>query len=87
MKRLIEAARNLFQGRASAKSELRRNAEKALAMKREAGPQTHIPDHHTSHDGGVKSGQVGYSDTSIGKQSTYASNLKRSHNARVGDGR
>lgn len=100
MLRLILAARNAFRSRksrtsepepsgphSSGKSDLRQNAEKALAMKQAAGPQTHIPDHRTSHTGGVGGGQVGYSDTAIGKEPTYASNLKRSHNARSGDGR
>jgi len=87
MLRFVEAAKNALRARMSQKSELRRNAEKALAMKREAGPQNHIPEHRTSHNGGVGSGQIGYTDTGIGKESTYASNLKRSHNARVGDGR
>jgi hypothetical protein len=95
MLRLILAVKNAFRARkpgtsgseASGKSELRQNAEKALAMKQAAGPQTHIPDHRTSHTGGVAGGQVGYSDTAVGKEPTYASNLKRSHNARVGDGR
>jgi hypothetical protein len=84
---MILAARNALRARSAGKSELRRNAEKALAMKQAAGPQTHIPEHRTSHDGGVAGGQVGYSDTAVGKEPTYTSNLKRSHNARVGDGR
>jgi hypothetical protein len=69
----------------SGKSTLQENAEKALRMKQEAGPQTHIPEHQTSHDGGVQGGQVGYTDTGVGQESTYTSNLKRSHNARSGD--
>ena len=67
------------------KSELQHNAEKALRMKNDAGPQTNIPEHQTSHEGGVQGGQVGYSDTAVGREPTHASNLKRSHNARVGD--
>ena len=73
-------------GTSGGKSELQQNAEKALRMKNEAGPQTSIPEHQTSHDGGVQGGQVGYSDTAVGQESTYTSNLKRSHNARSGDG-
>jgi hypothetical protein len=84
---ILDKAKNLLRGGGSGKSDLRQNAEKALRMKRQAGPQTHIPEHHTSHDGGVKAAQVGYSDTGVGKESTYTSNLKRSHNARVGDGK
>ena len=66
-------------------SALEANAKKALRMKQEAGPQTHIPEHRTPHEGGVQGSQVGYSDTALGKESTYTSNLKRSHNARTGD--
>ena len=67
------------------KTELQRNAERALRLKQEAGPQTQIPEHRTSHQGGVQGPQVGYTDTMLGKESTYTSNLKRSHNARTGD--
>ena len=69
----------------SGKSHLQQNAEKALRMKQDAGPQTHIPEHQTSHEGGVQGGQVGYTDTAVGREPTHASNLKRSHNARTGD--
>lgn len=65
--------------------DLRRNAEKALRMKDAAGSQTRIPPHRTAHQGGVQGPQVGYSDTVLGKEATYTSNLKRSHNARSGD--
>ena len=71
--------------RASGTSTLQENAEKALRMKQEAGPQTNIPEHQTSHEGGVQGGQIGYTDTGVGRESTYTSNLKRSHNARTGD--
>ena len=67
------------------KSQLQSNAEKALEMKREAGPQTNIPEHQTSHEGGVQGSQVNYSDTGVGQEPTYTPNLKRSHNARSGD--
>jgi hypothetical protein len=70
----------------SRKSDLQKNAEKALHMKAEAGSQTQIPAHQTSHEGGVPGTQTGYTDTALGKESTYTSNLKRSHNARTGDG-
>jgi hypothetical protein len=65
--------------------DLRRNAEKALRMRKAAGPQTRIPAHRTAHQGGVQGPQIGYSDTALGKEATYTSNLKRSHNARTGD--
>ena len=67
------------------KTTLQENAEKALQMKREAGPAAHIPEHQTAHEGGVHGSQVGYSDTAVGKEPTYTPNLKRSHNPRTGD--
>lgn len=67
------------------KSDLQRNAEKALEMKQAAGPQTKIPEHQTAHEGGVKGPQVNYTDTVLGKEPTGTPNLKRSHNARSGD--
>lgn len=66
-------------------SQLQANAAKALRLKDEAGPQTTTPSHRTAHRGGVQGPQIGYSDTRLGKEATYTSNLKRSHNARSGD--
>jgi hypothetical protein len=84
MSGIIDKAKSLLGGEGE-KSQLQQNAEKALHMKQEAEPQAHIPEHQTSHQGGVQGSQVGYSDTAIGKEPTYTSNLKRSHNARTGD--
>lgn len=67
------------------KSDLQLNAEKALEMKRHAPPTAQIPEHQTSHQGGVKGPQVNYTDTALGVEPTYTPNLKRSHNARSGD--
>ena len=72
--------------RPSHEGTLQENAAKALRMKQDAGPQTNIPEHQTSHEGGVREPQVGYTDTAVGREPTHASNLKRSHNARSGDG-
>ena len=90
MTNILERARAVLGGgetneAAGGKSALQENAAKALRMKQEAGPQTSIPEHQTSHEGGVHGGQVGYTDTGVGQESTYTSNLKRSHNARTGD--
>ncbi len=88
---IIERAKAWFGGgqsqtsQSGGKSTLQQNAEKALQMKRDAGPQTNIPEHQTSHTGGVQGGQVGYTDTAVGQEPTYTPNLKRSHNARSGD--
>ncbi|WP_375459985.1 hypothetical protein [uncultured Enterovirga sp.] len=85
MSEIIDKAEDPLGSGDAGKSQLQVNAEKALEMKREAGPDAHIPEHQTSHEGGVQGGQVGYTDTAVGKESTYASNLKRSHTARTGD--
>jgi hypothetical protein len=69
----------------SDKSELQRNAEKALEMKQQAPPTAQIPEHQTSHEVGVAEGQVNYPDTAVGPKPTSTPNLKRSHNARSGD--
>jgi len=54
MRNIIDKAKNWFRGARSGKTALRMNAEKALQMKRDAGVQTHVPNHQTPHDGGVK---------------------------------
>jgi hypothetical protein len=72
-------------GRGVDKSDLQHNMEKALRMKQEAGPQTNIPEHQSSREGGVQGGQVNYTDTQLGPEPTYTPNLKRSHIARSGD--
>jgi len=61
------------------------NAEKAFRMKQEAGPQTKIPEHRTSNEGAIQGGQIGYTDTAIGREGTFTENTGRSHGARVGD--
>jgi hypothetical protein len=85
MANLFTRATEWVRNRASRKSELQKNAEKALRMKREAGPSKNIPEHQTPHQGGVRGPQVGYSDAAVGKQPTSTPNLKRSHNPRSGD--
>lgn len=73
------------QKRSDANTTLQANARKALDLKNQAGPANHGPPHLTSHQGGVKKGQVGRTDTAVGKEPTQTPNLKRSHNARTGD--
>ena len=85
MLNVIDKAKSWFLGGRAKQTQLQKNAAKALQLKQAAEPLAHIPDHQTSHEGGVKGPQVGYSDTALGKESTYTSNLKRSHNARSGD--
>ena len=81
----IDTIRNWMGARSNRKSALQENMEKALRMKQEAGPQTNIPDHVTSHEGGVRGSQIGYTDTAVGKEGTFTENTGRSHGARVGD--
>ncbi|HEY8580778.1 MAG TPA: hypothetical protein VIL72_12885 [Beijerinckiaceae bacterium] len=68
-----------------ANEELKANARKALEMKEQAAAQPGAPPHRTEHVGGVPGPQKGMTDTSLGREGTYEANLKRSHNARVGD--
>lgn len=57
----------------------------ALRRKTEAEPEPGAPEHRTSVDGGVSGGQVGATDTRVGKEGTWTENTGRSHGARVGD--
>jgi len=82
---MLDRIRSWLERRRSGKTPLQQNMEKALQLKQEAGPQTNIPEHQTSHVGGVQGPQVDYSDTAVGKEPTYTPNLKRSHVARSGD--
>lgn len=82
---LMDSVRNWLGPRFGGKSKLQQNMEKALRMKKEAGPQTNIPEDHTSHTGGVGEPQMNYTDTALKKEGTYTPNTSRSHNARVGD--
>jgi len=70
----------------SAKStDLQENAAKALKMKDQSGPRTTIPDHCTSHEGGVQKGQIDSTDMAAGKEGTFVENLSRSRGARTSD--
>jgi hypothetical protein len=74
------------KGRAARATEtLKANAEKALRMKQDAGPQTHIPEHQTAHEGAIRGGQINYTDTALGKEGTFTENTGRSRGARSGD--
>ena len=66
-----------------AREELKANAEKALRMKQEAGPQTHIPDHQTANEG-MDPHRVEL-DASRGREAGFTPQLKRSKVARSGD--
>jgi hypothetical protein len=64
---------------------LKANAEKALRMKRKAGSQTSVPEHEAAGTGAIHEGEVGMTDSGVGRESTWTANLKRSHSARTGD--
>ena len=67
-----------------AREELKANAEKALRMKQEAGPQTNIPEHQTAHDGMHQDPHRVELDRS-GREGDFTPQLKRSKVARSGD--
>ncbi len=74
-----------FNRRGGKGGDLKQNMEKALAMKQAAGPQTNIPEHQTSHEGGVSGQQFSMTDRDAGSQGSYQPQLKRSRVARSGD--
>ena len=67
------------------KSDLQKNMEKALEMKRAAGPQTTTPEHRTAHEGEVQGQQMSMTDRDAGSEGSYQPQLKRSRVARSGD--
>ncbi len=72
---MFDRIRSWFEARRGGKTPLQQNMEKALQMKREAGPQTNIPEHQTEHERGVQGSQVNYSGTAVGKEPTYIEGL------------
>jgi hypothetical protein len=68
-------------------TELKANAEKALAMKREAEAKegSHIPPHRTAHEGMRPANDPNADDVARDAEGTYTSQLKRSGVARSGD--
>ena len=69
-----------------AREELKANAEKALRMKQEAGPQTKIPEHQTSHEGMHQQDPHPVEvDATRGREAGFTPQLKRSKVARSGD--
>jgi hypothetical protein len=66
-----------------AREELMSNAEKALRMKQEAGPQTSIPEHQTAHGG--MNPKTTNEDHIPAREGFNTPELKRSRVARSGD--
>ncbi|MGO4388022.1 hypothetical protein AB4Y85_10825 [Microvirga sp. 2YAF29] len=65
-----------------AREELKANAEKALRMKQEAGPATHIPQHQTTHEGMQDHHHV---EVDRARDAGFTPQMKRSKVARSGD--
>ncbi len=68
-----------------AREELKANAEKALRMKQEAGPQANIPEHQTSHESMHQDPHRVEVDATRGREAGFTPQLKRSKVARSGD--
>ena len=67
------------------KSDLQKNMEKALEMKKAAGPQTNIPEHQTANEGMPANVQFGMTDRDAGSEGSHQPQLKRSQVPRSGD--
>jgi hypothetical protein len=67
-----------------AREELKANAEKALRMKQEAGPQANIPEHQTSREGMHHDPHRVEVETSR-RAADFTPQMKRSKVARSGD--
>ncbi len=66
-----------------AREELMSNAEKALRMKQEAGPQTNIPEHQTAREGMTP--KTTNEDHIPAREGYFEPELKRTKVARSGD--
>ncbi len=67
------------------KSELQKNMEKALHMKKDAGSAAHIPEHRTESHGMKPAHDPEMSDATRGAEAGFTPQLKRSRVARSGD--
>jgi hypothetical protein len=65
-------------------ADLRANAEKALRMKQEAGPQANIPPHQTANPG-MQSANVNTDVSRQSQEGAFEPQLKRTKVARSGD--
>ncbi len=68
-----------------ARNELKANAEKALAMKRESGVGAAIPPHQTAHEGMRPANDSLVNDATRAAEAGFTPQLKRSRVARSGD--
>ena len=72
-------------GAGRGESELQRNMEKALHMKKDAGSSAHIPEHRTEGHGMKPAHDPEMSDATRGAEAGFTPQLKRSRVARSGD--
>ncbi len=67
------------------KSKLQKNMEKALEMKKEAGPEAQIPEDQTSHDGMKSLPNKGIAPSGAFNAEGNTPVLSRSHGVRSSD--
>lgn len=82
---LIRKLTGWFKRDDSGSGDLKRNMEKALHMKQQAGPQAKIPPHQTARDGAIHGEQRDATDRDAASEGTFTPKFKRSHVARSGD--
>ena len=70
---------------APAKHDLKANAEKALRLKQESGPEARIPPHRSAGEGMRPQDDPHASDATRGAEAGFTPQLKRSRVARSGD--
>jgi hypothetical protein len=80
---LISPSRRRADKAEKAREELKANAEKALRMKQEAGPQTNIPEHQTANEGMTP--KTTNEDHIPAREGYFEPELKRTKVARSGD--
>jgi hypothetical protein len=67
------------------KSDLQKNMEKALQMKKDGEPKAQVPEHATARDGMHPAPDPYVSDATRGAEAGFTPQLKRSRVARSGD--
>lgn len=83
LKKLLDRLNPLKRRADKAREQLKANAEKALRMKQEADPGTHIPPHKTSHEG--MQARTGPIDSERARETNFTTQMGRSAGGRAGD--
>jgi hypothetical protein len=76
---------NKARGGGRARNALKAHAEKALAMKKEAGDDKVIPPYHTAHEGMQRNDDAEAHHANRSADAGFTPQLKRSRVARSGD--